>query len=85
MKDGAYAWRQAIFFLSVAGPTAAEAVLTDESIGASGPAVMAELLDGLRRSAVSQAPDDNHSPFVGWTVGRHWILDAIGHPSTALP
>ncbi|HXH78853.1 hypothetical protein [Nocardioides sp.] len=84
VKDAAYAWRQAIFYLSVAGPAEAEKVLNDESVGAAGPAVMAELLDGLRQVAAGHVHADDRSPFLGWAVGRHWILEATDHPP-ALP
>ena len=79
VKDAAYAWRQAVFYLSIAEPSAARSLLADDST-ASGPAVMTELLAGLRRAADGHPTGaDNHVPFLGWTVGRHWILDAIGH------
>lgn len=81
VKDAAYAWRQAIFFLSVAGPSEADVFLDDQSLAAHGPRVMGELIDGLRRVAVGQPVDDRRAPFLGWTVGRHWILDAIGNRS----
>ncbi|MEJ2579119.1 MAG: hypothetical protein P8Z68_08490 [Kineosporiaceae bacterium] len=81
VKDAAYAWRQAIFFLSVASPSEAEAFLDDRSLAAHGPRVMGDLIDGLRRVAVGQPVKDGHAMFLGWTVGRHWILDALGHNS----
>ena len=83
VKDAAYAWRQAIFFLSMAGPAQTARLLADESLAGSGPAVMAQLIADLRRAADGLQLDANHQPFVGWTVGRHWILDAIGHSTSA--
>ncbi|MFN8194717.1 MAG: hypothetical protein U0R80_10610 [Nocardioidaceae bacterium] len=83
VKDAAYAWRQGVFFLSLADPTEAHVLLHDEGLAATGPAVMAHLLDDLRGSAAGRTVDEDHSPFLGWTVGRHWILDAIGHPGSA--
>lgn len=86
VKDAAYAWRQAVFFLSVADPAETRALLGDASSTTSAPPVMNELVDGLRRAAVGQPVNDGHSPFLGWTVDRHWILDAIGHgASTSHP
>lgn len=79
VKDAAYAWRQAVFFLSVADPAEAQSLLRDESLTASGPLVMSELIGDLRQAAVGQPVDRGNAPFLGWTVGRHWILDAIGH------
>jgi hypothetical protein len=43
---------------------------------------MAQLVADLRRVADGLQPDANRPPFVGWTVGRHWILDTIGHGTT---
>jgi hypothetical protein len=85
VKDAAYAWRQAIFLLSIAGRSEAEAFLNDQSLATHAPHVMGDLVDGLRRVAVGQPVEDRHAPFLGWTVGRHWILDALGHGSDSLP
>ena len=83
MKDAAYSWRQAIFYLSVAETSEAQTLIADLSVAASGPAVMTELLVGLRRAAAgSRVVGEEHAPFLGWTVGRHWILDAIGNELT---
>jgi hypothetical protein len=79
VKDAAYAWRQAVFFLSVADPVQAEAFLGEDSLAASGPPVMNQLVDGMRSAAAGQPADGENSAFLGWTTGRHWILDAIGH------
>ncbi|WP_375430408.1 hypothetical protein [uncultured Friedmanniella sp.] len=80
VKDAAYAWRQAVFYLSQADPAETGALIADPTVAADGPAVMAELLSGLRVAAAgSRAPQSTRAPFVGWTVGRHWVLDAIGH------
>lgn len=83
VKDAAYAWRQAIFFLSLAGQSEAESFLDNQSLAANGPPVMRDLIDDLRRVAVEEPEEDRHTPFLGWTVGRHWILDAIGHPASS--
>lgn len=76
VKDAAYAWRQAVFFLSMADPADARTVLDDPT---GEPDVMAELMAGLR-AASDGAPIDDHVPFVGWTVGRHWVLDELNPP-----
>lgn len=79
VKDAAYAWRQGIFYLSLADSAEATALLDDDSV-APQPAVMAELRAGLRRAkSGEQAESDDHAPFLGWSVGRHWMLDALGH------
>ena len=85
VKDAAYAWRQAIFFLSIAAPADAEEFLRGEYLAAAGPRVMGELLNGLRRAELGEPLADGHVPFLGWTVGRHWIFDAIGHDSESQP
>jgi hypothetical protein len=86
VKDAAYSWRQAVFFLAVAAPTEVEALLADPSIADQGPAVMAELLCGLQAATNgARDPQDAHAPFLGWSVGRHWVLDAIGHPHAPRP
>lgn len=79
VKDAAYAWRQAIFFLSVADPAETQALLSDNSLTSSAPPVMNDLVGGLHQVAVGRPGDGGRSPFLGWTVGRHWILDTIGH------
>lgn len=85
IKDAAYAWRQAIFFLSIADPADVESFLDDESVVATGPRVMGDLVEGLRGAVGGNSVEDGHGPFLGWTVGRHWILDAIEHGSDSLP
>ncbi len=82
VKDAAYAWRQAVFFLSVSTQDDAEQVIADPSLASTGPAVMATLMAGLRAASAGD-PEGQvaHAPFVGWSVGRHWVLDAIGHQS----
>lgn len=88
VKDAAYAWRQAIFFLSVADPAETQSLLSEDSLTTSAPVVMNELVAGLREVAAGHPVDGERSPFLGWTVGRHWILDAIGHspdPLTSRP
>lgn len=79
IKDAAYAWRQGIFFLSVADPADARAVLDDPSVAAREPQVVTELMTGLR-AAVDGRPIGDHVPFLGWAVGRHWVLDALRPP-----
>ena len=88
VKDAAYAWRQAVFFLSIAGPAETLALLSDNALTTSAPLVMNELVGGLRQVAVGQPVEGARAPFLGWSVGRHWILDAIGHspdPLTSRP
>lgn len=89
VKNAAYAWRQALYFLSVCPPNAhAEALarLRDQvqAAGAglqarSGPAVdgLAYVIAGGAFDATGLAPDPGGGRrFLGWTVGPHWILTA---------
>lgn len=85
IKNAAYAWRQAIFFLSVAGPSEAKTFLAEQSLATRGPRVMSVLVDDLRCVADRQPVEGGHTPFLGWTVGRHWVLDAIGNRSDPSP
>lgn len=79
VKDAAYAWRQAVLFMSLADPAETDGLLTDSSLITSGPLVMNDLMSDLRRAAAGEPAESERAPFLGWTVGRHWMLDAIGH------
>lgn len=85
VKDAAYAWRQAVFFLSVADPAETRALLSEDWLTTSAATVMNELVGGLRRVAGGEPADGQRSPFLGWAVGPHWILDAIGHSFASSP
>jgi hypothetical protein len=64
VKDLAYAWRQMIFHLAVAGD-AGEFLASRPQGGPLGPA-----LAGLRAAAAGHG----FTPLTGWTTGRHWLL-----------
>jgi hypothetical protein len=100
VKNTAYAWRQALYFLSLCPPHAdAEALarLRDQVQAAGedfqarfGPAVdgLAYVIAGGAFDATGLAPDPGGGRrFLGWTVGRHWILaanasgSALGRPT----
>jgi len=75
IKNAAYAWRQAIFFLS----------MTPESIGATlaiardnhaGSGVMMRLLADL----AACVDGESTRPFLGWTTEHHWIWSYLGSP-----
>jgi hypothetical protein len=89
VKNAAYAWRQAIFFLSLCPqPVQAEAVagLRDQ-VEATGdedlqvrfrPAVdgLAHIIAGGRFDADGTTPEPGAGRrFLGWTAGPHWILN----------
>jgi hypothetical protein len=79
VKNAAYAWRQALFFLSLcpeAEQRCAVARMAGEVAAAGlagrfGPAVdgLGHVLDGVRFSA--EGPGRR---FLGWSVGPHWFL-----------
>lgn len=83
IKDAAYAWRQAVFFLSLADPADARAVIADPTVVDAGPAVMADLVAGLLAAADGRAGETaaGRVPFLGWTTGGHWVLDALRPPA----
>jgi hypothetical protein len=88
VKDLAYGWRQTIFFLSRMRADEVEAFLAWAQEQLSGrpshmAAVMAPVVGGLRDVQAGAAFDhdgrtDNGRRLLGWTVGRHWVLDAAG-------
>jgi hypothetical protein len=92
VKDAAYAWRQAVFFLSLCAPAERDRLLAwlssdggdgDDGDGAGGarrPArVTARLRPAVRGLLAAAAGGDAEAGggrrFLGWSVGRHWLLD----------
>jgi len=85
----AYAWRQAIYFLSLCPPPVQAGALArlrsqvqaagDEDFQARFRPVidgLAHVVAGGRFDADGSAPDPGGGRrFLGWTAGRHWILD----------
>lgn len=81
LKNSAYAWRQMVFFLSLATPADVEAFLAwaGEHLAALRPELGARLqpaLAGLALAARGKTPGDDPAARVllGWTTGKHWIL-----------
>jgi len=93
IKNAAYAWRQAIYFLSLCPPSAQAGALARlrDQVQAAGnedfqariqPVIdgLAHVIAGGRFDADGSAPDPGGGRrFLGWTAGPHWILD----PATA--
>ncbi len=88
LKNTAYAWRQAIFFMSFSEDVARLYIL-DELIqlGADSRGTRAERLwpaiDGLQRVEQGERFDQGGRcgparRFLGWSVGRHWMLENSG-------
>jgi hypothetical protein len=76
VKNAAYAWRQMVFFLSVAPAGASESFLRRaESQLRETPDAFRErfrpALDGLARAIAGSDPG---RPFLGWCAGRHWLM-----------
>ncbi|WP_306368676.1 transcriptional regulator [Nocardiopsis sp. CC223A] len=82
VKNAAFAWRQTVFFLSRCTPREQREVLARME-GADLPYHVRERLDPALvwlRAAVAghtlPARDDGETVrFLGWTAGRHWMLD----------
>ncbi|MER5480918.1 hypothetical protein ABT026_28665 [Streptomyces sp. NPDC002734] len=90
VKDAAYAWRQAVFFLSLCSPPQREGVLAWLAGEADGPgrrparvtARLAPAVRGLLNAAVGEAVEAHGGRrFLGWTVGPHWLLEGIPRPA----
>ncbi|WP_409186766.1 hypothetical protein F9C11_22000 [Amycolatopsis sp. VS8301801F10] len=89
VKNAAYAWRQALFFLSFCDLDTQRALLGQlaEQVTRAGlterfaPAVtgLAHVVEGGRFTPEGRT-DDGGRRFLGWTTGRHWCLP---EPATA--
>ena len=85
VKSAAYAWRQMVFWLSLLPETqvaeflrAADAHLADQRAGFA--ARFRPALEGLRRAADGRSPQGGWRSrgsrrFLGWSDGRHWLLE----------
>ena len=79
VKNAAYAWRQALFFLSL---SPAESV--DVTIGTAeelflrslGQDITCEIFKRLKIAVHEECSDQIARPFLGWTSGPHWIVEA---------
>ena len=81
VKNSAYAFRQMIFFLSIAGPAAQkEAIALAWARLAEQPhpfqARFRPALEGLARAARGLSPESPPEArrFLGWDDGKHWLL-----------
>jgi hypothetical protein len=88
VKDLAYAWRQTIFFLTrMTADEVARFLAWAEEKAVDQPAhvaaVMGPVVGGLRDVADGTPFDrdgttEHGRRLLGWTVGRHWVLEATG-------
>jgi hypothetical protein len=86
IKNTAYGWRQAIFYLSFCSTGAQRDAIEQlrELLPAAGPAAGLEMaIDGLahivaggRFTADGRISSGPGRRFLGWSVGRHWLMPA---------
>ena len=79
IKNAAYAWRQAVFFLSITGDDTAANALRDLPGATTWPAV--RILDDLTRCLQGKPV----TPFTGWTQGPHWVQSTVPETDTPKP
>lgn len=75
IKNAAYAWRQALFFLSLSpAETVDETIRTAEEsfLGSLGKDITYELFKRLKTSVHDQCTKEEAQPFLGWISGPHW-------------
>lgn len=92
IKNAAYAWRQAIFFLSFADQQIQQAALerlTERVDGAGITRWFAPAVDGLAHVVAGGRFTDYGTVdgalgrrFLGWTTGQHWCLAATARAGT---
>ena len=87
IKNSAYAWRQAIFFLSFCEPDVQSSVvdrLRDQLPSAGSGVRLRDAVDGLAHilngghfTNTGLADGSPGRRFLGWSVGRHWLMPAL--------
>jgi hypothetical protein len=94
LKNTAYAWRQMVFFLSMSEPSDVDSFMTWSATHlANQPlefqqrfapvfAGLHAVIDGDEFDATGLHPASGGRRFLGWSVGRHWLLNPTspGHP-----
>lgn len=80
LKNTAYAWRQAIFYLALCDSDAQQRVFSDlETVIAEGDGRLAPAVAGLHavlagdRFGADGLTQNGHRRFLGWSVGPHWL------------
>ena len=80
VKDAAYAWRQALFFLTLAGADRTAELVSTIASAEVGAWPMGAVLEGLSDIADgAEFDEEGRSPrgrrLTGWTMTGHWALD----------
>jgi len=80
VKNSAYAWRQMVFFLSLLPDGEVEAFLSWAGDRLAGQRTgfrerFQPALRGLSMAARGEPPRGDAPAFLGWTTGRHWLLE----------
>lgn len=80
VKDAAYAWRQTIFFLTMAGEDRVTDLVTVVAATPTGQhEPLRSVLNGLTDIAARETFDEDGASshghrLLGWTMGQHWVL-----------
>lgn len=85
LKNSAYAWRQMIFFLSLARPQEVAPFMRSAQVHlVEQPTAFrdrfAPVLEGLRAAVNGDRPDSAGRVFLGWSKERHWLIDPQAFP-----
>lgn len=85
VKNAAYAWRQAVFFTSLAAADEVQGILAEMDKDRSALPALGEVVDGLKDivSGVSfdaEGKSQHGRRLLGWTLGPHWILEKARKP-----
>jgi len=83
IKNSAYAWRQAIFFLSLSPENTVNASIhkAEELFFRSlGEDITRKLFKKLKISTYDECSDENAHSFLAWTSSPHWVLEHVARP-----
>lgn len=75
IKDAAYAWRQADFFLSlIPRETVSSRVQELRDLPSASKWPMSDVIGRLAAVVADDGNLGRPRPFLGWSVGPHWVL-----------
>ena len=78
LKNAAYAWRQALFFLSLSPEKSVEETMhkaEDLFLRRLGPDITQSLFNRLKVSLYSECSFESARPFFGWVSEPHWMFE----------